>query len=314
MILSVIVPAYNMAPFVNECLLSVLAQKTDFPFEVIVCDDCSKDRTREIIRSLKPRFDNLSVIENEVNVGLVEVMRRMLQAAKGKYIAYMDADDVALPGKLQMQVDYMEQNLGCTICYHESEVFDTLTGGFIKYYSRDFYNSSLVPKIASIEHLVKYTVFLQASSVMVRNYPGIAGSVDHGNKIICDYPWHIMNSGKLKGTIDFIDEVLGRYRIHGASFGAATQGSPERRIKVAEELASACTLADQFGVEKEIVDFGIDHIYFSAALYFLKRTDYANFRLMIDKSVTAGVRFDERHKFAVENRDNPDIVKRELGL
>ena len=59
--LSVIIPAYKFSAYIHECLLSVLAQKTSFNFEVLVCNDCSPDNTLEVIRYLAPAYPQLKV-------------------------------------------------------------------------------------------------------------------------------------------------------------------------------------------------------------------------------------------------------------
>lgn len=311
--LSVVVPAYKLAPYIHECLLSLLAQRTNFDFEVVVCDDASPDNTYDIISYLQSAFSNLVVLRNDVNLGLIGTMRRLLETAKGQYIAYVDGDDIALPGKFQQQVDYLEQNPGCSMVYHESDMFDSATGQHLKWYSRDYYNYKYIPQQADITHLIRYTVFLQASSVMFRRHASLTQALQHHSKIICDFPWHIMNVGLLGGTIDRLDSVLGRYRIHSNSFGAQTQQNHQRRLKVTEELASACRLGKQFGVATDIIEFGVNHVYFSAALYFLRLNETELFRKMIEQSVSSELYFDHRHRLVFEKRDQPDLVKQQLG-
>lgn len=311
--LSVIVPAFKLAPYIHECLLSLLAQQANFDFEVVVCDDASPDNTYDVTSYLKPAFSNLIVLRNEVNLGLIGTMRRLLETAKGQYIAYVDGDDIALPGKLQQQVDYLEQHPGCSMVYHESDMFDSATGQHLKWYSKDYYNYHYIPQQADITHLIRYTVFLQASSVMFRRHASLTQALQHDCKIICDFPWHIMNVGFLGGTIDRLDAVLGRYRIHSNSFGAQTQQNHQRRIKVTEELASACRLGKQFGVEENIIQLGVNHVYFSAALYFLKAGEAELFLQMIELSVVNFQFFDERHRLIYEQRQQLEQVKQLLG-
>lgn len=311
--LSVIVPAFKLAPYIHECLLSVLAQKTNFDFEVIVCDDTSPDNTFGVIAYLALAYPNLKVLRNEKNLGLIGTMRRLLESASGEYIAYLDGDDVALPGKLQQQVDYLDTHPGCRIVYHESDMFDSQSGDTLKFFSRDFYNYQYIPRQADITHLVKYTVFLQASSVMLRRYDNMTAALEHGNRIICDYPWHIMNLGLAGGTVDRIDQVLGRYRMHQNSFGGQTQRNSERRLQVTEELVAACRLGLRFKVDKDIVQVGVNHVYFSAALFFLKQRDLTLFQKMIEQSVSGELYFDKRHQMIYEYRADPDKVMTLLG-
>ncbi len=312
--LSVIIPAYKVAPYIYECVLSLLAQQTNFDFEVLVCNDCSPDNTRQVLAYLESAYPSLKVLDNNPNLGLVGTMSRLLDAASGDYIAYLDGDDVALPGKLQQQVDYLDQHLGCSLVYHESDMFDTVTGATLQLYSRDNYNFSYVPQQANINHLIRYGTVLQASSVMFRRHSHLQDALKHGCKIICDYPWHIMNLGFLGGTMDRIDTVLGRYRVHAQSFGGQTAQSSTRRLTVADEIAAACRLGEQFDVTPEVVTLGVNHVYFAASLYFLKQNNFELFQQMLAKSSVDQLFFDARHQLAWQYQQDPERVKTELSL
>ncbi len=294
-------------------MLSLLSQKTTFDYEVIVCDDCSTDQSLKIIDYLATNYNNLVVLKNRSNSGLIATMKYLLSSAKGQYIAYLDGDDVALPSKLQQQVDYLNSQPECSMVYHESEVFEANSGRVIKYFSRDFYNFKYIPQQANIEHLIRFTIFLQASSIMFRRHSNLLDALEHDNRIICDYPWHIMNLGLNSGTVDRIDNVLGRYRIHANSFGGQTQRNVQRRLQVTEELVQACRLGNRFAVNNAVVQSGVNHVYFSAALYFLRQREFDLFRNMIEQSVTEHLYFDERHIMAYQYRASPSKLCELLG-
>ena len=103
--LSVLVPVFNLSAYVAECLISILEQQTNFEFEVIAADDCSTDDSLTILKTIAQQYPALVLLRNETNQGLAKTQKRLLQAAKGDYIAYLDGDDVALPGKLQALAD-----------------------------------------------------------------------------------------------------------------------------------------------------------------------------------------------------------------
>ncbi|MDO3377971.1 glycosyltransferase family 2 protein [Geoalkalibacter halelectricus] len=311
--LSVIVPAYRLAPYIHECLLSLLAQRTDFPFEVLVCNDASPDDTLAALQPLAEAFSNLRVLNNPENLGLIGTMGRLLAECRGQYIAYIDGDDLALPGKLQKQVDYLDGHPECGLVYHESQVFDSATGAILKHFSREYYNAAYIPQRANITHLIRYGVFLQAGSIMFRRHDRLQQSLQHGCRIICDYPWHIANAHYTGGTIDRLDEVLGRYRIHSSSFGAQTGRSLERRVTVTRELEQACRHAEALGIDAPIVAQGISHHRFSAALYFLRAGADELFIQMIEEAQCDGWYFDDRHRFAFEKRRFPEEVRAMLG-
>jgi glycosyltransferase involved in cell wall biosynthesis len=311
---SVIIPAFRLEPYIGPCLESVLAQETSFPFEVIVCDDKSPDGTLAAIRAVQEKYPQLRVLENDPNRGLVRTMARLLEAAQGEYIAYLDGDDLALPRKLQAQVDYLDAHPRCTLAYHESDMFDSDTGQSIKRYSQGFYNAKYIPAQATAEHLVRYGTFLQASSVMVRRHANLVGALDHGCRIICDYPWHIGNALLGGGTIDLVPGTLGRYRVHAGSFGAATNRDYARREEVTRELEAACRFGGKLGLAPEVVDAGVAHARFAAALYFLRANQEELFTRYIEESApTNGAFFDERHAFACAHANEPAKVREHLG-
>ena len=125
MMVSVVFITYNHEKYVRKALLSVLQQKTDFPFEVIVGEDCSTDGTRAIVQQYVEQYPDLIFpLFYEENVGAVENVKRVYKAAKGKYIAHMDGDDLALPNKLQRQFDILESYEDCNICSHDVQCSD----------------------------------------------------------------------------------------------------------------------------------------------------------------------------------------------
>ena len=121
-----------------------------------------------------------------------------------------------------------------------------------------------------------------------------------------------MNAGFLQGTVDLIPQVLGRYRVHPNSFCAMTQQSAARRVQVTEELVSACRLGERFGVDPDVIQLGVNHQYFAAALFFLKNQEDDLFLQMIERSAGQPIWFDGRHQQAFELRANPDDVRQFL--
>ena len=116
---SVCVVTYNQEKYIAECLQSLVDQVTDFPFEIIVGEDCSTDRTREIVLEFQKKYpDIIKPLLHVKNVGPVENVLATYKQAKGKYIAHMDGDDYALPNKLQLQADVLDNNPDCIICSH----------------------------------------------------------------------------------------------------------------------------------------------------------------------------------------------------
>ena len=127
---SVCVVTYNQEKYIAECLDSLVSQETDFKFEIIVGEDCSTDGTRAIVQQYVDKYpDIVKPIFHKNNVGAVENIKQVYIAAKGRYIAHIDGDDMALPTKLQEQFNILEKNPQAIICSHNmlEVVNDTIT-------------------------------------------------------------------------------------------------------------------------------------------------------------------------------------------
>lgn len=117
-LVSVIMLAYNHAAYIAEAIDSVLMQERDFPMELLIGEDCSSDGTREIAQDFQRRFpDVVKVITAETNVGSLENYKRLLRAARGRFIAYIDGDDYWLQGKLARQVAFLKHNQECVAVF-----------------------------------------------------------------------------------------------------------------------------------------------------------------------------------------------------
>lgn len=141
---SIIMPSYNTAKYISETIESVLAQ-TYTNWELIIVDDCSKDSTDEVI---KPFLNDSRIvyIKNDKNSGAAVSRNRALRKAKGKWIAFLDSDDLWFPEKLEKQIRFMEDgnyHFSYT-CYEEinesSEPFGIVVSGPSKITKRGMYN------------------------------------------------------------------------------------------------------------------------------------------------------------------------------
>ncbi|MDB4925229.1 glycosyltransferase family 2 protein [Mucilaginibacter sp.] len=126
-IVSVCCITYNHKQFIAQSIEGFLMQKTNFPFEIVIGDDCSTDGAADVIKEYKEKYpDKIKLTSGNKNVGAHENMRNIVEACVGKYIALCDGDDFWTdPYKLQKQVDFLEQNPGYVICCHYTRVIDT---------------------------------------------------------------------------------------------------------------------------------------------------------------------------------------------
>lgn len=120
--LSVLMPAYNAARYVQEAIQSVLDQTFD-DFEFLIIDDGSTDDTVHMINEYKD--SRICLVRNPENLGLVKTLNKGLDLVKGQYVARMDADDICLPGRFASQVAFMDSHPGVGVCGTWIEVFGT---------------------------------------------------------------------------------------------------------------------------------------------------------------------------------------------
>ena len=119
---SIITPSWNSEKYIEKTIESVQKQ-TYMNWEMIVVDDCSTDRTVEIVEKISEEDPRVRIIRQEVNGGAAKARNRSLCEAKGRYIAYLDADDIWKPTKLEKQVEFMKAN-HCGFSCASYEVID----------------------------------------------------------------------------------------------------------------------------------------------------------------------------------------------
>ena len=117
-ILSVLMPVFNSEQFVAEAIESILNQ-TFKDFEFLILDDASTDRSFEIIKDFENKDSRIKVYQNEKNLGVVESRNKLINLSKGKYIAWLDSDDIALPNRFEKQIKFLEDHpeIGMTGAY-----------------------------------------------------------------------------------------------------------------------------------------------------------------------------------------------------
>jgi glycosyltransferase involved in cell wall biosynthesis len=119
--ISVLMITYNHAAYIAKAIESVLAQRLDTSFELIIGEDCSTDRTRELVRSFQDRHPGtIRVITSPENVGMNENLRRVALAARGEYVTFCEGDDLwHNPDKLSRQLSLARANPNVGMVYSD---------------------------------------------------------------------------------------------------------------------------------------------------------------------------------------------------
>lgn len=107
-LVSIVMPSYNTSKFIAESIESVLAQTYE-NWELIIVDDCSSDTTEDVVKSYL-KDERIIFLQNKKNCGAAISRNIAIQKAKGKWIAFLDSDDLWLPQKLEKQIRFMKEN------------------------------------------------------------------------------------------------------------------------------------------------------------------------------------------------------------
>ncbi|HOY33071.1 MAG TPA: glycosyltransferase [Bacteroidales bacterium] len=182
---------YQHGPYIRDCIEGILMQKTTFPFEYLIGEDCSTDGTREIVLEYAQKYPGrIRVITADENMGMMGNIRRCRMASRGKYIALCEGDDYWTdPYKLQKQVDFLENNPDVAITYHDASRVDN---------NKNIIEESLLPEDRkrdfSSEELKK-GIWIMTNTMCFRN-------------VVDQYP---ENYFKVVNGDTFITSLLGNY-------------------------------------------------------------------------------------------------------
>ena len=199
---SVLLAAYNAEPYIAEAVESVLAQ-TFSDFELIVVNDGSTDRTADIVRSYSdPR---LIILDNDCNLGLTPSLNRGLAAARGDFIARLDADDLATPERLQRQVAFLNTRTDVVLVGANVRVIDS-GGAVLGTYTHPEAHSA-------IRWVLLFDCPFTHSTVMWRREPVARhiGNYDLAFQYAMD--WELWSRVASRFRVANIPEVLAAYRL-----------------------------------------------------------------------------------------------------
>lgn len=120
-LVSIITPVYNNSEFIKQTIESVQKQ-TYKNWEMIIVDDCSTDKTPELIKKISQKDDRIKYIKLENNSGAAIARNRALSESRGRFIAYLDADDLWEKNKIQNQIDFMLAHDYAFVCSNYEKI------------------------------------------------------------------------------------------------------------------------------------------------------------------------------------------------
>lgn len=238
---SVIMIAFNIDDYVEQAIESVLMQGDDLTYEILVGEDCSTDRTREIVvRYARNYPGTVRPLLRERNLGMNPNFAATFLEGTGRYIALLDGDDFwSSRLKLERQVAFLEAHPDCAMCFHNATViYENGEEAQHPFHMRRprYRLSREVPKpISQLDDLSQGN-FIQTCSVMYRG--GVVRELPdwYLSMPTFDWPLHVLHAER--GDIGYLDEVLGTYRARPGGFWSGGMSKYDR-IEDIETLIGA---------------------------------------------------------------------------
>ncbi len=258
-LVSVLMITYNHEKYITQAIEGALMQETNFDFEIIIGEDCSTDRTREIILEYKSKHPyKIKLLLQETNKGanqnFIETYRL---SCSNKYIAFCEGDDYWTdPNKLQKQVDFLEAHPEYSMCFTARDVVDP-DNNFIR---REHYPNKIYTTKDVVEGFIPST-----QTIVMRNYVNIIDFLKYnqnhpsGDRLVAYYC-------SLMGPIYYLDEVTACYRESGEGVWSSFDywQKREKRFERFREFYSI------LGIEKNnlnLIDRGFYEFYSRIKIY-----------------------------------------------
>lgn len=206
-LVSVIMPAYNSALFIEEAIQSIIDQTYPF-WELLIMDDCSSDNTAAVVEAILKRDQRIKLFKSEKNTGIAKQMNKALVECRGEYICRMDSDDISHPDRIREQLRLLEESKDIAVCMT----------GYRLFTQKDQLNAPVKEKDISSEEIkvemmkdlpVCGASFFARREVMTNYF------FDEGLKIAEDYD--LFSRMILVNKISNISKILYYYRKHGNS-------------------------------------------------------------------------------------------------
>jgi glycosyltransferase involved in cell wall biosynthesis len=238
-LVSVKMITYNHAPYIAQAIEGVLQQKTNFPFELVIGEDCSTDGTREIVFKYPKKYPNIiRVITSDANVGMKKNSYRTTKACRGKYVAFCEGDDYwHHVDKLQKQFDYMESHPGCGLVSADCDIYYNGSNKFKRSfnYNRGFQS----PANFSIEQvLFQEGAWIWTCTVMIRRnlYEQVIQNdlYLYQNEQLFVGDLQIWAEMTLLSEVTYIPETLATYRVLDES--ASRSKDPRKYLRFKKSL------------------------------------------------------------------------------
>ncbi len=239
---------YNQERYIEQAIESVMMQKTNFDYKLLIGEDFSKDATRAICQELKKKYpQRIELFLNDKNYGATFNGRQMYQKCfdtGAKYVALLEGDDYWTDAnKLQKQVDFLEKKEDCIFCFHNATIDAAPEKVYPKNVEKEIVNAKDFFQIATIP----------TASVVYRNFNYVPSDHSHGDFILyCEL--------LSKGNAGYLNQTMAAYRMHGGGISAAYDSNVYLEKRIGELQIEMKIPSFSTSVKEEIGAILIMHI------------------------------------------------------
>lgn len=279
--ISVLIITYNHERYIAQALDSVLNQKMDFGYEIVIGDDCSTDGTQAIVSEYQKKCPGkIKLLLAEKNLGPTRNFIKTYRACGGQYVALLEGDDYWIsPGKLQQQVDFLESHPEFVLCFTNSRIVNEY-GEVIKDSRLDEDRRRNLTQTDIISGLVPPTNTVVFRNNIVTEIPDIFFTAVNGDimffSMLAEY-----------GNAAYIDEFTGDYRVHDSG----TWSNKSAFYMLKNNLNARLVLLTCFPKYKDILLPSVNGYYSELLLHYIKTRSLINIFLVAYRAFVTNLKF-----------------------
>ncbi len=281
--LSVVIVTYNHAAFIETAIESVLMQDTSFEYEVVISEDCSTDGTREIVQRMAgSNPERIRLLLSAHNLNDNSVVRRGLEAARGRYVALLDGDDFwTSREKLQRQVDVLDAHPEYSVCFHNATVLyedgSIPAHPFLEELPSHRLSTAKPEPVSGLRDIVRGD-YIPTCSAVLRIEGLLPLPAWYDGAASGDWPLHVL--GAQRGDLAYLDETLATYRVHAGGVWTMQQ-SLYRTLSDVEKIADVYVAINQHlecRFDAEVTE-ELANLYEATAVAFYRAGEYGSARV-----------------------------------
>lgn len=227
-LVSIITPSYNASAYIKDTIEAIRAQSYQ-NWELLVTDDCSTDDSVDIIEEYVAQDARIKLLKMEVNSGAGKCRNRSIEAAKGRYIAFCDSDDVWMPNKLEKQLAFMEEK-NCALVYSSYMQMDE---------QRHVYGAVICKKEETLKSMIKDS----GIGCLTAMYDTVKVGKVYMTALRKRQDWGLWLTILMKCSVAYgIKEPLAYYRVRRESISANKWALVEHNINVYRQILNYSTI------------------------------------------------------------------------